>query len=97
MWNEFVTMMLLAFAIVTLATGLLTAYFGSGVSRGIGILLTLLGLVTGFFFVSSVFGVFTFQPLWDPGFVLNCIAAVAGALIGISVGLGLFLVAIIKG
>ena len=97
MWNEFVTMLLLAFSVVTLILGLFAVYFGSGTSRGIGILLTFLGLVVGFFFVASVFEILVFQPVWELSFILNNIAAVAGAFVGALAGFVIFLWAVLKG
>ena len=43
----FLTVVILAFALVMLLAGIFTAYFGTGKSRTIGFVLLLVGLVVG--------------------------------------------------
>ena len=45
MWDLFVSMLMLVFAIGAIIAGLFTAYFGSGKSRAIGGVLLIIGLI----------------------------------------------------
>ena len=47
---NFVTVLLLTFALFLVITGAFTAYFGSGKSRTIGVALLVVGLVVGILF-----------------------------------------------
>jgi uncharacterized membrane protein len=91
-WQQFVTILLLIFALFLILAGLFTAYFGSGKSRMIGYALFAVGAVAG-----------VLSALWyhyDVGslgtliylVLLVLVAAVIGALIAV----GIFLVAIMK-
>ncbi len=93
---EFLTVLILVFALFMLLAGIFTAYFGSGKSRMIGVALLVIGLVVGILWVVmgmdsvAVIDVDLSQVIWDAfTFIL---AGVAGALIAI----GVFLVAIMK-
>jgi hypothetical protein len=93
---EFLTVLILVFALFMLLAGIFTAYFGSGKSRMIGVALLVIGLVVGILWVVmgmdsvAILDVDLSQVIWDAfTFIL---AGVAGALIAI----GVFLVAIMK-
>jgi len=93
---EFLTVLILVFALFMLLAGIFTAYFGSGKSRMIGVVLLVIGLVVGILWVVmgmdsvAIIDVDLSQVIWDAfTFIL---AGVAGALIAI----GVFLVAIMK-
>ncbi len=93
---EFLTVLILVFALFMLLAGIFTAYFGSGKSRMIGVALLVIGLVVGILWVVmgmdsvAIIDVDLSQVIWDAfTFIL---AGVAGALIAI----GVFLVAIMK-
>lgn len=92
----FLTVMLLVFALVMLLAGIFTAYFGSGKSRMIGVVLLVIGLVVGILWVVmgldsvGVIDVDLATVVWDA--FVNIIAAVIGAVIAI----GVFLLAIMK-
>jgi hypothetical protein len=48
---EFLTVLILVFALFMLLAGIFTAYFGSGKSRMIGVALLVIGLVVGLLWV----------------------------------------------
>lgn len=92
---EFLTVLLLTFGLFMLLAGAFTAYFGSGKSRMIGVVLLVVGLVVAVLWIylsgfSDMVGVNLSVVIWDA--FLNIIAAVIGALIAI----GVFLLAIMK-
>ena len=88
----FVTILLLLFARFLFLAGIFTAYFGSGKSRAIGVVLLVVGLavgiLSGYYYHLSTggFGSFLYQTF------LVLVAAVLGALAAV----GVFLVAIMK-
>ncbi len=93
---EFLTVLILVFALFMLLAGIFTAYFGSGKSRMIGVLLLVIGLVVGILWVVlgldsvNVIHVNLASVVWNA--FLYIIAGVLGALAAI----GVFLVAIMK-
>jgi hypothetical protein len=93
--EDFLTVLLLTFALFMVLAGAFTAYFGSGKSRTIGIVLLLVGLIVGIVWVyltgfTDIIDVWLGDVVWAA--FLNIIAAVIGALIAI----GVFLLAIMK-
>lgn len=96
-WN-FLTVIVLVFALVMLLAGIFTAYFGSGKSRIVGVVLLLVGLIVGFAW-AYLTGWSTIEPfcnvqLWDVFYtaLINILAALIGALIAVAI----FLVAVMK-
>jgi hypothetical protein len=92
---EFLTVLLLTFGLFMILAGAFTAYFGSGKSRMIGVVLLVVGLVVALLWIylsgfSDIVGVDLGTVIWTA--FLNIIAAVIGALIAI----GVFLLAIMK-
>ncbi len=96
----FLTVLILVFALFMLLAGIFTAYFGSGKSRMIGVVLLVIGLIVGILWVvlsmSSVH-ILTFQDNMHLSRVIGdafmyILAGVLGALAAI----GVFLVAIMK-
>jgi hypothetical protein len=93
---EFLTVIILVFALFMLLAGVFTAYFGSGKSRMIGVALLVIGLVVGILWVVmgldsiEVIDVDLSKVVWDA--FLYIIAGVIGALAAI----GVFLLAIMK-
>src|SRR6266498_2689728 len=91
---NFVTVLLLTFALFLVITGAFTAYFGSGKSRKIGV-----GLFVGGLIVGLVWG-------WWAGFgtsdvklvvvIVQSIGVILAAIIGAAAAIGLFLLAIMK-
>jgi len=93
--EDFLTVLLLTFALFMVLAGAFTAYFGSGKSRTIGIVLLVVGLIVGIVWVyltgfTDMIDVWLGDVVWAA--FLNIIAAVIGALIAI----GVFLLAIMK-
>jgi hypothetical protein len=93
---EFLTVLILVFALFMLLAGIFTAYFGSGKSRMIGVALLVVGLVVGVLWAVLSLGedgmidVNLGKVIWDA--FLYIAAGVLGALAAI----GVFLVAIMK-
>ena|SRR4030065_2774054 len=93
---EFLTVLILVFALFMLLAGIFTAYFGSGKSRMIGVVLLVVGLVVGILWVVlaldsvDVIDVDLSMVIWDA--FLFILSGVLGALAAI----GVFLVAIMK-
>ena len=98
---DFLTILLLTFGLFMVLAGAFTAYFGSGKSRIIGVVLLVVGLVVAIFWIyATMYGgpnLFNISPrlqlsnvIWSA--FLNIIAAVIGALIAV----GVFLLAIMK-
>ena len=96
-WYNFVAVLLLVFALFLILAGIFTAYFGSGKSRTIGVVLLVVGLVVGiligYAYHAGDFGAPSDQLaslMWQAFLVI--VAAVIGALVAV----GIFLVAIMK-
>ena len=99
LWNYFLSMLMLVFAIASIIAGIFTAYFGSGKSRAVGaILILIIGLIVGFLFLWFIYALpfMTAPPIQLVGTTFPGIAAVLGALVGALIVLGLFLLAIMK-
>ena len=92
---DFLTVLLLTFGLFMILAGAFTAYFGSGKSRMIGVVLLVIGLIVGLLWIymgafSDIINVAMADVIWNA--FLYIIAAVIGALIAI----GAFLLAIMK-
>ncbi|HIH00871.1 TPA: hypothetical protein HA259_02115 [Thermoplasmata archaeon] len=93
---EFLTVVILVFALFMLLAGVFTAYFGSGKSRMIGVVLLVIGLIVGIIWVImgldsvDLIDVDLAKVIWDA--FLYILAGVIGALAAI----GVFLLAIMK-
>jgi hypothetical protein len=93
---EFLTVVILVFALFMLLAGVFTAYFGSGKSRMIGVALLVIGLIVGLIWVMmgidsvDMIDVDLAKVIWDA--FLYILAGVIGALAAI----GVFLLAIMK-
>ena len=93
---NFLTVLILVFALFMLLAGIFTAYFGSGKSRMIGVVLLVVGLIVGVLWaILSMYNVGIknvdlSEVIWVA--FVYIIAAVIGALIAI----GVFLLAIMK-
>jgi hypothetical protein len=94
-WESFLTVLLLTFGLFMVLAGAFTAYFGSGKSRTIGVVLLIIGLVVGILWVyltgfTGTINVEVADVVWTA--FINILAAVIGALIAV----GAFLLAIMK-
>jgi hypothetical protein len=95
MLMEFLTVVLMVFALVMVLAGVFTAYFGSGKSRMIGVVLLVVGLVVGVLWlfltgISDTISVDLANVLWA------AFLFIVAALIGILAAVGIFLLAIMK-
>lgn len=91
---NFVTVLLLTFALFLVITGAFTAYFGSGKSRKIGA-----GLLVGGLVVGIAWGYFVGPMTADVSLgtiVIQSIGVILAAVIGAAAAIGLFLLAIMK-
>ena len=92
----FLTVMLLTLGLFLILAGIFTAYFGSGKSRIIGIVLLVVGILIGLiwggmdYLYPDILNINVVDIIWVA--FINIIAAVIGALIAI----GVFLLAIMK-
>jgi hypothetical protein len=91
---NFVTVLLLTFALFLVITGAFTAYFGSGKSRKIGAGLLVGGLVVGVLWGYVVGPMSSDVSLSTV--VLQAIGVILAAVIGAGLAIGLFLLAIMK-
>lgn len=94
----FESLLLAAFALTTLGSGLFTAYFGAGKSRRIGFGLVIVGLLAVFVFIAITLEIFpeiATSP-WTGDDLLVGVAGVGGALAGALIGLFLFLISIVR-
>lgn len=94
-WEAFVSILLMVFALMMVIAGVFTAYFGSGRSRLIGIILLVVGLVIGVLWTvlagfTDIIEIELGDVIWDA--FLNILAG----LIGILAAIGVFLLAIMK-
>lgn len=93
---QFLTVLILVFALFMLLAGIFTAYFGSGKSRMIGVALLVIGLIVGILWVLmgmdsvDMIDVDLSKVIWDA--FLYILAGLLGALAAV----GVFLVAIMK-
>jgi hypothetical protein len=93
-------MLTLVFAIASIIAGIFTAYFGSGKSRGVGVVLIIIGLLVGVLFLWGAnvlpISAIPVDVLNFTGTVINGVVAVVGAVVGALIALGIFLLAIMK-
>ncbi|QLH74853.1 MAG: hypothetical protein HPY73_04970 [Methanomassiliicoccales archaeon] len=98
---EFLTVLVLTFALFMLVAGVFTAYFGSGKSRMIGIVLLVVGLVVGVIWVyGAMWGGGDYIPLPEDvhisDVIWNAFVYIIAAVIGALIAIGAFLLAIMK-
>ena len=95
---EFLTVVIIAFAVVALAAGVFSAYFGKGKNKGYGILLAVVGLIVVllwlFLFAWSNIEPFCDVAAWDVFY--DAIINLIGILVGALVAVGIFLVTVLK-
>lgn len=94
---DFITILILSFALFLLITGAFTAYFGSGKSRKIGA-----GLLVGGLLIGIIWGYLAWQhkniiAVVDLGnLIVGSILVLVAAIIGALMAVGLFLLTIMK-
>ena len=98
-WQQFLTILLLVFGLFLILAGIFTAYFGSGKSRTIGVVLLVVGLVVGVL----VGYLYAYGDLGNSGMahhlgdlLLGSFLVILAAVIGALIAIGIFLVAIMK-
>ena len=101
MINQFLSMLMLVFAIASIVAGIFTAYFGSGKSRAVGFGLSIIGVLVFVIFLygASILENFMGTPTGLLDFshtIVSGIVAILGALVGAVIALGIFLLAIMK-
>jgi len=97
---EFLTVLLMVFALVMILAGIFTAYFGSGKSRTIGVVLLVIGVVVGMLWVLlwPSLNVHTSAGLYIhlTDVIWSAFLYILAGLIGILAAVGIFLLAIMK-
>lgn len=95
---QFLTILLLVFALFLILAGIFTAYFGSGKSRTIGVALLVGGLVIGvlvaYLYHTGFGGNVSSDQLGS--LILESLLVIVAAVVGALVAIGIFLVAIMK-
>ncbi|MGI6009309.1 MAG: hypothetical protein ACOX8X_04195 [Methanomethylophilus sp.] len=95
---EFITVIVIAFAVTAVAAGAFSAYFGRGKNKAYGVALALAGLIIGFAWLYLIawsdISPFEEVAAWDVFYdaLVNLVAILIGALIAV----GIFLVALLK-
>ncbi len=96
---DFLTIIILAFAVVMVLAGLFTAGFGNGRSRIAGILMLVVGIVVGVAWCVLAGSGNLMEPVFDVDVwdvFMNGLINLIGILIGALIAVGIFLVAILK-
>ncbi len=95
-WYQFVAVILALMAISLVILGIMTAYFGSGKSRVVGVVLLVIGLVVG---LLTAFTGRNYLHLNEGIFnqlIIPTFFFIAASVIGVAIGLLIFLGAIMK-
>jgi hypothetical protein len=95
---DFLTVAVIAFAIVMILAGLFVAYFGTGKSRSVGCILLIVGILVGGIWAYlcgySDIEAFKKVAMWDV--FLRALVNLIGVLVGALIAVGIFLVAVMK-
>ncbi len=92
----FLTVLILVFALFMLLAGIFTAYFGSGKSRMIGVILLVIGLVVGIIWVVMGMDSVDVIKVDLSSVIWNAFLYILAGLLGALAAIGVFLVAIMK-
>ena len=95
-WNVFFAILFALLAISLVILGILTAYFGSGKSRAVGSILLVVGLIVGLVTIFTAHDVFKLTNGILQEVVIPTFFYVIAAVIGVVIGLLIFLGAIMK-
>jgi len=93
---DFLTVLIMVFALFMLLAGIFTAYFGSGKSRMIGVALLVIGLVVGILWVVMGMDSVDMINVDLSSVIWNAFVYIIAAVIGALVAIGVFLLAIMK-
>jgi len=95
---DFVSLIVIAFAVVMLLAGILAAFFGTGKARGFGGVMAVIGVALIGIWIwlcgYSDIALFRSIPLWDV--FIDGIINLIGILIGALIAVGIFLVVVLK-
>jgi len=95
---DFVSVIVIAFAVVMLLAGILAAFFGTGKARGFGGLMAVIGVALIGIWIwlcgYSDIALFRNIPLWDV--FIDGIINLIGILVGALIAVGIFLVVVLK-
>ncbi len=95
---EFVSLIVLVFALVMILAGIFSAYFGKGKNRTYGIIMVVVGLVVGviygYLLMNGPIEVISKVEGWT--LVYNAIVYLLGILIGALAAVAIFLVTVLK-
>lgn len=96
---SFLTIAVFAFAFIMLLAGLFTAYFGTGKSRKMGIVLLLVGLIVGgvWAYLVGFSDIEMFKDIYALDLVIDSLVNLVAIIVGAIVAVGIFLVAVMKG
>ena len=94
----FLTIAVLAFSLVMILAGLFTAYFGTGKSRKVGLILFVVGLIVGLVwaYLGGFSDIAPFNTLALVDIVLEAAVNFIGIILGTLVAVGIFLYAVMK-
>jgi hypothetical protein len=96
---DFVTVMVLAFAIFLALAGIFTAWFGNGKSRIAGAVMIVIGAVVGVLWALLCGAFNVMDPVIDVNVAdvfINALINFAGVIVGALVAIGIFLVVVLK-
>ncbi|MBE6525312.1 MAG: hypothetical protein E7Z66_01890 [Thermoplasmata archaeon] len=95
---SFLTIAVFAFAFIMLLAGLFTAYFGTGKSRKMGIVLLLVGLIVGgvWAYLVGFSDIEMFKDIYALDLVIDSLINLVAIIVGAIVAVGIFLVAVMK-
>ncbi|MBQ2762534.1 MAG: hypothetical protein IJF47_02335 [Candidatus Methanomethylophilaceae archaeon] len=95
---SFLTIAVFAFAFIMLLAGLFTAYFGTGKSRKMGIVLLLVGLIVGgvWAYLVGFSDIEMFKDIYALDLVIDSLVNLVAIIVGAIVAVGIFLVAVMK-
>lgn len=95
---SFLTIAVFAFAFIMLLAGLFTAYFGTGKSRKMGIVLLLVGLIVGgvWAYLVGFSDIEVFKDIYALDLVIDSLVNLVAIIVGAIVAVGIFLVAVMK-
>ncbi len=93
---EFLTVLIMVFGLFMLLAGIFTAYFGSGKSRMIGVVLLVIGLAVGVLWAVMCLDSVDIIKVDLGSAIYNAFLYIVAGLIGALAAVGVFLVAIMK-
>ncbi len=95
---SFLTIAVFAFAFIMLLAGIFTAYFGTGKSRKMGLVLLFVGLIVGgvWAYLVGFSDIEMFKDIYALDLVIDSLINLIAIIVGAIVAVGIFLVAVMK-